>query len=143
MTSQSAEDEITNICGQEKKFLRIVFGFRIQISFSKFQLSTMSDSSLLSSEASLSSSDLLDSFSNFDKLKPYDFEPTVSDNENADREVSSSAMQTKEAEKKRKGNLDWCLCGKFKAMSTNAESLCRREKNEVSDEILNGNFLHF
>ena len=46
----------------------------------------------------LSSSDSLDSFSNFDKLKPYDFEPTVSDNENADGEVSSSAMQTKEAE---------------------------------------------
>ena len=44
---------------------------RIQISFSKLQLPTMSDSSLLSSEASLSSSDSLDSFSNFDKLKPY------------------------------------------------------------------------
>ena len=59
----------------------------------------MSDSSLLSSEASLSSSDSLDSFSNFDKLKPYDFEPTVSDNGNTDEEVSSSAMQTKRAEK--------------------------------------------
>ena len=58
----------------------------------------MSDSSLLSNEASLSSSDSLDSFSNFDKLKPYDLEPTVSDNENTDREVSSLAMQTKEAE---------------------------------------------
>ena len=103
----------------------------------------MSDSSLLSNEASLSSSDSLDSFSNFVKLKPYDFEPTVSDNENTDGEVSSSAMQTKEAEKERKGNLDWCLCGKCKAMSTNAESLRCREKNELSDEILNGNFLHF
>ena len=57
MTLQSAEDEITNVCRQE----------RIQISFGKFQLPTMSDSSLLSSEASLSSSDSLDSFSNFDK----------------------------------------------------------------------------
>ena len=44
----------------------------------------------------LSSSDSLDSFSNFNKLNP--FEPTVSDNENTDGEVSSSAMQTKEAE---------------------------------------------
>ena len=52
----------------------------------------MSDSSLLSNEASLSSSDSLDSFSNFVKLKPHDFEPTVSDNENTDGEVSSSAM---------------------------------------------------
>ena len=52
-------------------------------------------------------------------------------------------MQTKRAEKERKGNLDCCLCGECKAMSTNAESLCYREKNEGSDEILNGNFLHF
>ena len=103
----------------------------------------MSDSSLLSNEASLSSSDSLDSFSNFVKLKPYDFDPTVSDNENTDGEVSSSPMQTKETEKERKGNLDWCLCGKCKAMSTNAEILCCREKKELSDEILNGNFLHF
>ena len=51
-------------------------------------------------------------------------------------------MQTKEAKKERKGNLDWCLWEKRKAMSTNAESLYCREKN-VSDEILNGNFLHF
>ena len=51
-----------------------VFSFaiiRIQISFRKFQLPTMSDSSLLSSEVSLSFSDSLVSFSNFDKLKPY------------------------------------------------------------------------
>ena len=53
----------------------------ISKSFSKFQLYIMSDSSLSSSETSLSSSDSLDSFSNFDKLKPYNFEPTISDNE--------------------------------------------------------------
>ena len=52
-------------------------------------------------------------------------------------------MQIKEAKKERKGNLDWCLCGKSKTMSTNGENLCCREKNEVSDEILNGDFLHF
>ena len=91
----------------------------------------------------LTGSESLHSFSNFDKLKPYDFEPTVSDNENTGGEVSPSAMQTKEAEKERKANLDGCLCGKCKAMSTNTAGLCCREKNEVSDEILNGNFLHF
>ena len=96
----------------------------------------------MSSSETLSSSDSHDSFPNFGKLK-YDFEPTVSDNENTNGEVSSSATQTKEAEKERKRNLDWCLCGKCKAMSTNAESLCCRQKCEVSDEILNGNFLHF
>ena len=82
-------------------------------------------------------------FSYFDKLKPYDFEPTVSKNENTDGEVSFSTMETKEAEKERKGNLDWCLCGKCKVTSTDVEGLCCHEKNEVSDEILNGNFLHF
>ena len=103
----------------------------------------MSGSGLLSNEASLSSSDSLNTFSNFVKLKPYNFDPIVYGKEKTDGEVSSSAMQTKEAEKERKGNLDWCLCGKCKAMSTNAESLCCHEKNELSDEILNGNFLHF
>ena len=52
------------------KVLKLLI-IRIQISFSKLQLTTMSDSSWLSSEASLCSSDSLDSFSNFGKLKPY------------------------------------------------------------------------
>ena len=55
---------------------------------------------------------------------------------------SKKRKKIKEAKKERKGNLDRCLCGKCKAMSTNAESLHCREKN-VSDEILNGNFLNF
>ena len=103
----------------------------------------MSGSSLLSKEVPLSSSESLDSFSSFVKLKPYDFELTVSGNENTDGEVSFSAMQSKEAEEERKGNLDWCLGGKCKTMFTNAESLCCREKNELSDEIFNANFFHF
>ena len=41
----------------------------------------------------------LDSFSNFDNLKPYDFERTVSDNENTREEIRSSIMQTKELKK--------------------------------------------
>ena len=39
-------------------------------------------------------------------------EPIVSNNENRDGEVRSSAMQTKRAEKKRKEGIDCCLCGK-------------------------------
>ena len=103
----------------------------------------MSDSSLPSSETSLSSSDSLDIFSKFYKLKPYDFETIVSDNENTNWEVSPSTIQTKEADKEQKRNLDWCLCGKYKTMSTNSKSLSCRKKNEMSDEILKGNFLHF
>ena len=52
-------------------------------------------------------------------------------------------MQTKQAEKEQKENLDCCLSGKCKVMSTNAESLCYHEKNEALDKILNGNLLHF
>ena len=100
----------------------------------------MSGPSLLSNEVSLSPSDSLDSFSNFVKLKPYDFEPTVSDNENTDGEISSPAIPTKEAEKERKGNLDWRLCGKCKVMSTNTESFCCRQKNELSVKFLTANF---
>ena len=60
---QSAENEI-NVC-REKVFNFVII--RIQIFFSKFQLPTISDSSFLSNEASLSSSDSVNSFSNFDK----------------------------------------------------------------------------
>ena len=60
----------------------------------------MSDSSLLSSEASLSSSDSPDSFSNFGKLKPYNFKPRVSDNENTDGEVSSQLCKQRKLKKK-------------------------------------------
>ena len=77
---------------------------------------------MLSNEVSLSSSDSLDSLPNFGKFKPYDFEPSVSDNENTDGEVRSTAIQTKEAEKERKKNLGWFLCGKCQAISTNAQS---------------------
>ena len=47
----------------------------------------------------MSFSDSLGSFSSFVKLKPYNFEPTVSDSENTDGEVSSSALQTKKLKK--------------------------------------------
>ena len=60
----------------------------------------------------MSSSDSLDGFCNFDKLKPYDSEATVSDNENTDREVSSSVIHTKGAEKERKANAGK-ICRKF------------------------------
>ena len=63
----------------------------------------MSDSRLSSSETSLSSSDSLDSFSNFCQIKPYNFKSTVSDNENTDGEVCSSTLQTKDSEKRTKG----------------------------------------
>ena len=60
----------------------------------------MNGSSLLSSEASLSSSDSHHVFSNFDKLKPYEFEPRVSEYENTDREVSSQLCKQRKLKKK-------------------------------------------
>ena len=65
-----------------------------------FQLPAMSNFSLLSSEASLSSSDSLDSFSDFGKLEPYDFESTVSDNR---RRSQFSSYANKRSWKRMKG----------------------------------------
>ena len=65
-----------------------------------FQLPAMSNFSLLSSEASLSSSDSLDSFSNFDKLKPYNFDSIVSDNR---RRSQFSSYANKRSWKRTKG----------------------------------------
>ena len=101
----------------------------------------MSDSSFLSGEASLSSSDSLDSFSNFDKLKPHDFEPTVSDNENTEGEVLQLCKQRKL--KKNEIQIGVFVENERICLPINTDSLCCREKNEVSDEILNGNFLYF
>ena len=42
---------------------------------------------------------LLLSLDSFDKLKPYDFERTASDNKNTREETRSSIMQTKELKK--------------------------------------------
>ena len=83
----------------------------------------MSDSILSSSETSLRSSDSIDSYSKFNKLKPYEFEPTVSDNESTGGGVSSLTMQTKELRKQ---------CWEFVLLW----------ENEVSDEFLQCNFLH-
>ena len=59
----------------------------------------MGDSILSSSETSLRSSDSIDSFSKFNKLKPYEFEPIVSDNKSIGGEISSLTMQAKELRK--------------------------------------------
>ena len=69
-----------------------------------FQLPAMSNFSLLSSEASLSSSDSLDSFSNFDKLKPYHFDSIVSDNRRR-RQFCSYANKRSWKRTKRKSRL--------------------------------------
>ena len=58
MASQVQKMKQLMFMAREKVFKFAII--RIQISFSKLQLPTMSDSSLLSSEASLCSSDSLD-----------------------------------------------------------------------------------
>ena len=60
MTSQGAQDEITNVCGQEKKNLILrqsQSNKNLLVNFNKVH--TVSDSSLSSSETSLSCSDSL------------------------------------------------------------------------------------
>ena len=75
-----------------------------------------------------------------DVLKPFDFEPVCSPRK--DEIVTSSDEEkhknTSSGEKLRKGNTNWCLCGKCKAMDTEAESFCCRDTNEVPDDYFEG-----
>ena len=94
--SLNAEEKITNVCGQEKKNLILLwseFNKNLLVNFIYIQWV------IPVCHQVCCSSDLFDSFSNFDKLKPYGFEPTVSDNENTGEELRFSTMQTKELKK--------------------------------------------
>ena len=79
-------------------------------------------------------------FRDFSKLRPYDHEPTVpsagistssaSDDEDAD--------DSKQEERERIDNVDWCGCGKCRPMLTFTESLCCQDTNEVPEELFEG-----
>ena len=95
-----------------------------------------------------------------DGLKPFDFEPICSaqecsssddgvlDEDDLDRSDENSPENQDNLEKEngpeldakqRKGNTDWCLCGKCKAMETERESLCCLDTNEIPDDYFEGN----
>ena len=70
-------------------------------------------------------------------LKPFDFEPEYSDS-GEEEELEQQETRTEEATTDRVGTNDWCVCGACKAMQTEAESLCCRDTNEISEEFFEG-----
>ena len=61
------------------------------------------------------------SFNYLEKLKPYDFGPTISGDDTTDEEVSGLTNEVLETPKERKRNLHWCHCGKYKVIFINEE----------------------
>ena len=66
-------------------------------------------------------------------LRPYDFEPQQSHPTQID--INGSAEGSSQT---RKGNTDWCKCGKCRSMETKDESKCCREDGEVPEFYCNG-----
>ena len=87
-----------------------------------------------SSNSSDSVSDI--SLPDVTKLKPYDFEPEASSNEEDNIDISND--DSSDEEKSRIGNVDWCVCGKCRPVQTFTESLCCRDTNEVPDDLFEG-----
>ena len=98
-------------------------------------------SSTASTEDSLSSESDNDSFPDINKLKPYDLEPEIAcelSSSSSGDNISSSDSENDDDT--RIGNTSWCLCGKCLSMSTDAESLCCRDMNEIPDDYFEGNY---
>lgn len=94
--------------------------------------SSFSNEEQASSDASASNNESEDSVVDLDSLKPYEFEPTI------EYHSSSSGNEEEEKEHYRAGNMDWCMCGKCKAMENETESLCCLDTNEVPDNYFEG-----
>ena len=64
-------------------------------------------------------------------LRPYDFEPEISDGsaeENDDSQSSSSGEENDDdTNVARIGNTDWCTCSRCRSMTTYEESICCKE----------------
>ena len=91
-----------------------------------------------SNEDSLSSESDNDSFTDINKLKPYDLESEIASSElsstNSGHDISSSSDSEKDDDS-RIGNTSWCFCGgECLPVSTYAESLCCLDTNEIPDD---------
>ena len=69
-------------------------------------------------------------------LQPYAFEPLprISDAQIGDGDTEHAAPT-------RKGNTNWCSCGKCRAMDTEEESLCCRKTEKFLSTILKENYV--
>ena len=68
----------------------------------------------------------------FEKLKPYDYEPLASSSDESDSELESDCQVLDDS---RKGSKSWCKCAQCKAMQTERESWCYQEANEIAENL--------
>ena len=73
-------------------------------------------------------------------LKPFDFEPEISLEEQQQMPNDSSESDSNESpdEECRIGNTDWCKCGCCQPMQTYTESLCCKDTNEIPEKLFDG-----
>lgn len=99
----------------------------------------MSESSSYSDDCSSeeSNEDFIDNFNKaFSKLKPYEFEPILSSDEESDSDKGEEEEeQRKEIVQERTGKKDWCLCDCCEVMESEIESLCCQETNEIGHDL--------
>ena len=73
-------------------------------------------------------------------LRPYEFEPEISDGSYDSAEDSQSASSGEgnddDTNIARIGNTEWCTCSRCRSMSTYEESVCCKE--DVSQDMLEG-----
>ena len=67
---------------------------------------------------------------NVGDLRPYDFEPVPS--HPVSQQGSNDCAQATSSQT-RKGNTDWCECGKCRSMDTEDETKCCRDDDEVPE----------
>ena len=98
-----------------------------------------SSSSISNSSDSEEDEEILRELCNRSKLKPYDFEPLASSDENNEDEETIEDHSEVKNTNQRKGNTSWCLCGCCKIMEYERECWCCQEANEIADELFEGN----
>ena len=110
-------------------------------------MSSSSSSSVSSSsdENDLGFSDSEEEEGNEFGLAPFMFEPERTEEEVRELLKNLSLSEaTAGAEKRRAGNINWCSCGKkCKAMTTEEESLCCRDTNDIPDNHFSGTLFYF
>ena len=76
-------------------------------------------------------------------LRPFNFEPNITDKGSVSSSSNSGSSEQDEGNNLRIGNNIWCSCGHCKPTQISAESLCCRDTSEVPDEKFDGRILYY
>ena len=87
----------------------------------------------MSSSSSDSSSE--EHFQECLSLKPFDFDPEYSPDEEHEENEELTADENGQL---RIGNTDLCLCGSSRAIETSSENLCCKDTNDIPDDHFEG-----